>query len=230
MTIMCPSHFGSVSKVFDVGLTPRGALHSRLTDYVASLQGQLAAIPQERRTKLDELAATRVLGRIVLEEVTTSGVNEAAGRRKEQQITGILAPSDQTASLQALSYDELLERTGVGKEDTPPAIAEVHAQSVRSEVSLQREIVSKRHLRLAMSATCLVMVLLGAAMAMKLREALPLTVYLWAFFPALVAVLTISTAEQFAHQSGWPGLVVMWGSVIGLLVYAGTIYKRVSLR
>ena len=180
--------------------------------------------------QLDELAATRVLGRIVLEEVTTSGVDEAAGRRKEQQITGVLAPSDQTASLGALTYDELLERTGVGKEDTPPAIAEVHAQSVRSEMSLQREIVSKRHLRLAMSATCLVMVLLGAAMAMKLREALPLTVYLWAFFPALIAVLTISTAEQFAHQSGWPGLVVMWGSVIGLLVYAGMTYKRVALR
>ncbi len=181
-------------------------------------------------SQLDELAATRVLGRIVLEEVTTTGDDEAAGRRREQQITGILAPSDQTASLEALTYHELLERTGFGKEDTLPAIAEVHKQSARSETGLQREIVSKSHMRVAMSAACLVMVLVGATVAMKLREALPLTVYLWAFFPALGAVLTISTAEQLAQDSGWPGLVLMWGAVVGLLGYALATYKRVAVR
>ena len=81
-----------------------------------------------------------------------------------------------------------------------------------------------------MSAACLVMVLIGATMAIKLRDALPLTVYLWAFFPALGSVLAISTGEQFAQQMGWPGLVIIWGSIVALVVYAGITYKQVARR
>ena len=85
-------------------------------------------------------------------------------------------------------------------------------------------------MRVAMSAACFVMVLVGAVVAIRLREALPLTVYLWAFFPALGAVLAISTSEQLAQDSGAFGLVLMWAAVLGLLTYAYLTYKRVALR
>lgn len=179
-----------------------------------------------------EITAPGVVAQIVLEEVTTTGgaADAGAGRRKGQQITGIVPEHDRTQELEALGFDELLERTGYGLESTLPAIVHIQKDAVRNEADVQREIVSKTHLRLAMSAACLVMVLVGATMAIKLREALPLTVYLWAFFPALGAVLVISMGEQFAQQSGWPGLVVMWGAVLGLLAYAGVTYRRVVLR
>lgn len=79
--------------------------------------------------------------------------------------------------------------------------------------NLEREVLSKIHERLAMAAACLVMVALGAVMAMRLRDSLPLTIYLWAFFPALAAVITVSAGQQLTHQQGPIGLLLMWGGV-----------------
>lgn len=185
----------------------------------------------------DEIAASRVLAKLTLEEVTAGAEDptqdpseDVAGRRRTQQISGLLAPSDQTASLDALGFDELLERTGYGQDKLPGPIADAQNNAVKREKALQREIVSKTHQRLAMSAACLVMVLVGGVVAIRLREALPLSVYLWAFFPALGVVLAISTGEQLAQQSGPIGLTVIWGSVLGLLAYALATYRRVALR
>ena len=180
--------------------------------------------------QLDELAAMRVVAKITLSEVTTSSDDSPAGRRRDQQISGILAASDQTASLRALGFHELLEQTGLDTEGVPPAMQDLHKYALRRNGLLQREIVSKSHMRVAMSAACFVMVLVGAVVAIRLREALPLTVYLWAFFPALGAVLAISTSEQLAQDSGAFGLVLMWAAVLGLLTYAYLTYKRVALR
>jgi len=178
----------------------------------------------------DEPSATRVLAKLTLSEVTTSADDSASGRRRDQQITGVLAPSDQTASLRSLGFDELLDQTGYGGEGVPPALAEVQRAELRSNGHMQRESVSKAHMRVAMSAACFVMLLVGATVAIRLRDALPLTVYLWAFFPALGAVLIISTSEQWAQDSLLPGLLVMWAAVLGLLAYAYATYRRVSTR
>ena len=171
-----------------------------------------------------------MLAKLTLSEVTTSADDSASGRRRDQQITGVLAPSDQTASLRSLGFDELLDQTGYGGEGVPPALAEVQRAELRSNGHMQRESVSKAHMRVAMSAACFVMLLVGATVAIRLRDALPLTVYLWAFFPALGAVLIISTSEQWAQDSLLPGLLVMWAAVLGLLAYAYATYRRVSTR
>lgn len=181
--------------------------------------------------QLDEIAASRVVAKIALEEVATGeGGEGVAGRRRSQQIPGVTFPGDQSASLAALTFDELLARTRFGEKGVAPRVADAQQNAVKREKRLQREITSRSHQRLAMSAACLVMVLVGAVVAMRLREALPLTVYLWAFFPALGVVLTISMSEQLAQQSGLPGLALMWGSVAGLLAYAARIYRQVALR
>ncbi len=96
---------------------------------------------------------------------------------------------------------------------------------VNRTADLLREIVSKHHERMAMSAACLVMVLTGGVMAMRLRDRLPLTIYLWAFFPALAAVLTISTGQQLTHQHGLPALLVLWGGVAALGAFTYRQYR-----
>jgi len=90
--------------------------------------------------------------------------------------------------------------------------------------SLRREIVSKRHERVAMAMASLVMVLTGGITAMRLGKTLPLVVYLWSFFPALAAVLTVSTGQQMAHEMGWTGLLVLWGGIVGLGLYSLVAY------
>lgn len=85
---------------------------------------------------------------------------------------------------------------------------------------LMREITSKQQERLASAATCLVMVLTGGIMAVRLRHKLPLHTYLWAFFPALGSVIAISAGQQMVHDIGIGGLPVLWGGVVGLGVFA----------
>jgi len=147
-----------------------------------------------------------------------------------QTISGVHAVDDLVKAYEDMSLAELLAETNYKGEGVIRAVGEAQYTANKKEGEIQREIVSKTHQRFAMSAACLVMVLIGATMAIKLRAALPLTVYLWAFLPALGAVLAISMGEQFAHQMGWPGLVLMWGAIVALAVYAGAIFRQVAKR
>jgi len=92
---------------------------------------------------------------------------------------------------------------------------------------LGREVIGHQNERLAMSLACLVMVLAGALTAMRLGSTLPLGVYLWSFFPALIAVLTISAGQQMTRQMGLGGLGVLWGGVAALAAYAGAAFAIV---
>lgn len=98
----------------------------------------------------------------------------------------------------------------------------------RRIAALQREVTSKIHERLAMAASCLVMVLLGAVMALRLRDSLPLTIYLWAFFPALATVVTVSAGQQLTHQQGAVGLLLLWGGVVALGGYTLVELRRLA--
>jgi hypothetical protein len=91
---------------------------------------------------------------------------------------------------------------------------------------LMREIVSKEQERIAMAFACLLMVLTGSIMAMRLRDSLPLIVYLWSFFPALIAVLTIVGGQQMVHKHGTIGLPLLWGGVGGLTLYTALEYWK----
>lgn len=93
---------------------------------------------------------------------------------------------------------------------------------------LVKEIMSKRHERYAQSLACLIMILVGAIMAMRLRDALPLTIYLWAFFPALFTVLTISGGQQLTHGKGVAGLSLLYAGVAALAAFAAFEYSRLS--
>lgn len=90
---------------------------------------------------------------------------------------------------------------------------------------LGREITSKQHERWAMAASCFVMVLTGAVTALRLGNSMPLTVYLWSFFPALGALITISGGQKSVHDFGAPGLLMLWGGVLALSVYTFVAYR-----
>ncbi len=97
----------------------------------------------------------------------------------------------------------------------------------RELLSLNREITSKQNERWAFATSCLLMVLTGAVIAIKFRDAPPLGVYLWSFFPALVAVITIASGQQLVHNSGAPGLLLQWGGVVALAGYTYLAYRSI---
>ena len=62
----------------------------------------------------------------------------------------------------------------------------------------------------------------------RLRDALPLTVYLWAFFPALGTILAISGGQQLTHDNGPLGLLLLCAGVIALGGFAALEFVRLS--
>jgi hypothetical protein len=128
-----------------------------------------------------------------------------------------------------LTTAELLDRARTASAG-PDALAERVARFARRYErrldDVDAEIWSKLHERAAFTVATALMVVLGAVIAMRLRESLPLPVYLWSFFPALIAVITISSGQRMAHKSGAVGLLMLWGGVAALAALTAQQYAR----
>lgn len=137
------------------------------------------------------------------------------------EFPGLEVTGDPMRNLREMSCDELLAqvRPSTQGDGRVEPVAHVAASLEKDLKHLQREITSKQHERMAMAVSCLVMVLTGAVTAMKLRESMPLVVYLWSFFPAIGTLIFISSGQQMTHGSGLIGIPVLWGGVILLGVY-----------
>ncbi|MBX3388114.1 MAG: LptF/LptG family permease [Phycisphaeraceae bacterium] len=164
--------------------------------------------------------------RLELRDVSSSPLNEAgtpaATKRERVSLTGLLAPKDQLSALLKLGAFPLLEEAASSEKDANVAS---RSGDLRNMIAyLQDEITSRQHERYAIAASCLVMMLTGAVTALRFSRSLPLTVYLWSFFPALVCVITISGGQQFARSSGWIGLPLLWAGVAALGLYTFWTY------
>jgi hypothetical protein len=130
---------------------------------------------------------------------------------------------DPAAELRQLSTSALLEQADewVKAGDTLGGSADLMREAIER---LGRSIISKQNERMAMAASCAVMILTGAVTALLLSRRLPLTVYLWTFLPALATIVTISGGQQLVHQVGSSGLFLMWSGVGAFAVYTFVVY------
>ncbi|MEL7471687.1 MAG: LptF/LptG family permease [Planctomycetota bacterium] len=170
---------------------------------------------------------------LTLQDYTArSGASDAenSGTLAARTWNGVTIRPNPMPELMDLSSADLLAAAAPRVEvATPdPFMAPPYRDLEKRLAKLSREITSKQHERMAMAAACLVMVLTGAVMAMRLANALPLTVYLWSFFPALAAVITISSGQQIVHKSGAIGLPLLWGGVIGLAAYTLVAFRGLA--
>lgn len=155
-------------------------------------------------------------------------MGEAPGGQLAERVLDNIRPGQNPLpSLLALDAPRLLAMAGprVTGERADPFLLPPTRELKRRLEHLDREITSKQHERWAMATSCFVMVITGAVTAVRLRSSLPLTVYLWSFFPALGAVLTISGGQSLVHNTGAPGLLMLWGGVGGLTAYTLVAYR-----
>ncbi len=92
---------------------------------------------------------------------------------------------------------------------------------------LERQVVSRLNRRYALSVTACLLLVLGAMLAMLMRHAMPLSVYLWAFLPALLDLVLISSGSSMIRAGSVTlGLVIMWsGNGILLLMVTGCFLR-----
>jgi lipopolysaccharide export LptBFGC system permease protein LptF len=153
---------------------------------------------------------------------------EGGGTHPEWVFEKLVPADNPLPELLKLTSTELLAKVASDPVLAKDAFVARPARDLEKRIrKLNREILSKRHERLAFSVSCLIMVVAGALTAMRLATSIPLAVYLWSFFPALLAVITISAGQQTTHQAGPGGLILLWGGVAILLGYVGTAFLAV---
>ncbi|MEN0019647.1 MAG: LptF/LptG family permease [Planctomycetota bacterium] len=166
---------------------------------------------------------------LLLDDVVTDARDDESGERNEIGFQRLRPARDPLPEIRNLTAEQLLARTGEWVEGVPDEqvdqfIKQPHDDLKNRIERLRREILSKQHERIAMAIAGLVMVLTGAVTAMRLRDALPLKVYLWSFFPALGTIVTIASGQQLVHDDGPWALIILYGGVIALAVYTFIAY------
>jgi hypothetical protein len=109
-----------------------------------------------------------------------------------------------------LSSDELIARA-----EALPTMSDSLQQQIDqlryAHVDLQDDIAARLMKRYASSVTAFLLVSLGAVLAIWLRRALPLTIYVLSFAPAVLTLILISGGDQVARDGDLiPGYFIMW--------------------
>ncbi|MGV6815310.1 MAG: hypothetical protein ACWA5W_09945, partial [Phycisphaerales bacterium] len=63
---------------------------------------------------------------------------------------------------------------------------------------------------------------------LRLKDAQPLAVYQWSFFPALGTIIMISSGQQAIHKNGAVGIPIIYSGVLALLIYTWFALRKVS--
>lgn len=120
---------------------------------------------------------------------------------------------------------ELLKKA---EDDPPPAVQRAARQLTRRINDLRRDIGIQLNVRAAMSISSLLVMLLGAVMAMTLRHSSPLVIFFFCFLPTVLAIIMINGAQNFVKAnpfgmplqmtllSIWTGDLMLGGLVLGV--------------
>lgn len=169
--------------------------------------------------------------RLDLDTVSTStGQDAGAPLSAHREFDDLRLADDAGGGLYDLSSFDLIGRADrtLAEDNAAPAVRIARDALSARIVRLDREILGNNHERFALASSCLLITLLGSIVALRLREGMPLHVYLWSFFPALGAVITISGGENVVPDNEVVGLSVLWGGVGLLALYTLIEYRRLT--
>ena len=167
-----------------------------------------------------------------LQGVSIVSGNDTITEQRSSDYAGLLFDSDPLDELLSHPSGELLEIAEPYTNEASEQYAEFlvrPTERLRLQIDdLHREILSKQHERWAMALASLVMVLAGSVIALRLRDAQPLVVYMWSFFPALGTIVLIAGGQQAVHEKGAGALAFIYIGVLGLLVYTLVAYRKLA--
>ena len=152
---------------------------------------------------------------------------QRANRRDRIVVPNLAVPEIHHVDLESLSLDEVVELAVVAPVSTSMKRQLVHLNAKIS--GLRWQVTSRLNRRYALSTTALLLLLLGSILAMQLRNSQPLVVYMWAFLPALLDLVLISSGSSMIRAgSVLLGLTLMWSGNGFLLLFISVGYARLA--
>jgi hypothetical protein len=208
------------------GMTSGGPIEVREFDAggraVRRITAETAILQISAGATLANPTVDLVLGKCEVVDLRSNGV---ANAREKLPIPNLWLESLVGDDPSLLPYDQLIDR------------AELLGERLRTQINLvlarvdylDRTITSRLLRRYALSATAMLLLLLGATLAIWMRHSSPLVVYVWAFLPAVIDIMLIASGDHRARAGDLVGgLVIMWSGIallIGALVY---VYHRLA--
>lgn len=162
--------------------------------------------------------------RIALQRVKTTDLrtSQQGVERSALTLPRVVWPEPLTHGLGEMSIRELVTH---GRENYrgSSAVSDASGKLEAEIAKLGRRIMVQLHERAASAVSCALVLLLGAALSMKMRGGMPLAVYFWSFLLALVSVIIGRTGGNIVGDPGGLslGLMVMWS---GNLIVAGVFF------
>ena len=217
-----------------------GAIEIQIMDAsgrIDRLRAASASLSPERARTNDPLSTPEInkptLSFVLdLEGVSILSDDNTSTQQSSTQYTGLRFDSDPLDQLLTHPSLELLEVAQPYINESSTQYAEFlvkPAERLRLQIEdLHREILSKQHERWAMAIATFVMVLAGSIIALRLREAQALAVYMWSFFPALGTIVVIAGGQSAVHEKGAPALPFIYIGVLGLLIYTLVSYRKLA--
>ncbi len=134
------------------------------------------------------------------------------------EVRGLAQPD-----LSRLPYQELMRRAD-GRGDRVLD----RVEDLKDRITdLRLQIESRLQRRYALSLTAMLLLVLGSTLAMVLRDALPLVIYIWAFVPSILDVILISGGGHILKGGQVAlGTVVLWSGNALLAAIIVSAYRR----
>ncbi|MCH7797614.1 MAG: LptF/LptG family permease [Planctomycetes bacterium] len=189
---------------------------------VRRIIAETATVRRAAGSTLSHPSVDLLLGRCEVVDLRSSGVTN---KRPGLDIPNLTLPALAGDDPSLLPYVQLLERVNAAH-DVDKAMA---AWLVYTVDHLNRDIRSLILRRYALSCTAMLLLVLGATLAMWLRHSAPLVVYVWAFLPSVVDMILIASGDHAARAGQMTGgLMLMWSGnalLLGTLLY---VYLRLA--
>ncbi len=188
---------------------------------VRRITAETAALQDAAGATLDNPTVDLVLGKCDVVDLRSGVTNARPGLPIPNLWLESLVGDDPSL----LPYQQLLARAEQSGRPMQPHIDRVVATVDR----LVNNINSRLLRRYALSATAMLLLLLGSTLAIFMRHTMPLVVYVWAFLPAVLDMMLIASGDHMARAGQVTGgFALMWSGNVLLLGALLFVYRRLA--
>lgn len=171
--------------------------------------------------------------KLAMSNVSVASVRERGpvSTQRSLERNNLRWPQPVMSSLASHSAMDLLEGSHSHYAQAPP-VMEARKELSREIDRLGRSLVSQVHERAASAVACMLVLLLGAVLSIKLRDKQPLVIFFWSFLLAFIAVVVINSGDKLADSASsrglWMALSVIWTGNVILATALGLNFWKLS--